>query len=70
MVAKARTGIAVRGYKLQVSTKSFVCDADQCAIHQGQEYVRVVRLDNKIEVFAVACFRDEFGIGQDAPLAR
>lgn len=44
------------------------CDAGECPvtngyIHYGEEYVRVVRGDDTLEMFHVPCFRTEFGEG-------
>lgn len=44
------------------------CDSDECPvdhkyIHYGEEYARVVRNDDRLEMFHVPCFQTEFGEG-------
>lgn len=45
------------------------CDSETCPvkgrwIHYGEQYMRVVRKDNLLEMFHVLpCFREEFGEG-------
>jgi hypothetical protein len=61
MNAKAFKGLNVR----VATTQSKECDSESCpwgSIDIGEEYVRVIRHDDRIEMFhRTPCFVEEFG---------
>lgn len=63
------THAAYKGKSLRVNRQagrrcdSATCPVDNSYIHYAEQYLRVVRGDDALEMFHVDCFRDEFGEG-------
>lgn len=64
--------VHIKGYRIQTNHKpDRICEhACREPIAVGQDYVRVMRLDDKVEIFDKACFESEFGTEALPKLAR